>query len=342
MTDQKVYGRKACMALLNSRPHDVVRLYHAPALRDELSGILPWLAARRLPYRELDEEGLRKVADGPHHEGIVVAAQPLLYRSWPPPDLLEESHGGKEKALWLALDGVTNPHNLGAMLRTSAFYGVAGVLLGGTEPGEKVNAAVLRVAEGGAEWVPLFAAPKLPSALIDLHQAGLGVIGLETDGRATLELATESGMTAEGTVIVLGQEQSGLSLQVRQACGALCSLEGPGRLDSLNVSVAAGVALALLSQKTKPTSVQRKAPEYEGIHETPEYVQQAEGTETAEVSVTRRPNPYRPTRSSTSRGKPAKGGPSKKRSSKTGGKAKAKSRARSKVSPKDKGKPKRH
>jgi TrmH RNA methyltransferase len=236
MDEQTVYGMKAALALLERRPEDVLRLHFRA---DRLAGLkktLAGLAARRLPYRELDEESLRKVAGGPHHEGLVVVARPLCYR--PPPERLPSA------GLWLALDGVDNPHNLGAILRTCAFFGVQGALAGGEQPGQKVNAAVLRVAEGGAEYVPLHAAPDLAGTLRGLRAGGLPVLGLETDAPAPLEAAPR----AATLVLAVGNESAGLSQAVRAACTGLHALRGAGPLRSLNVSVATAVALSRLME----------------------------------------------------------------------------------------------
>jgi RNA methyltransferase, TrmH family len=248
--EQTVYGVKACLALLERRPQDVLRIYHAPALRGELGPHLSAAAARHLPYRELDAEALAKVAGSPHHEGLVLSAAPLRYRALEP----GLARRGGSAALWLALDGVENPHNLGALVRTAAFFGLTGVLAAGAAPEEKLNAAVLRVSEGGAEHVPLFAAPALPDALRILREAGCRVLGLETDAAQPFAQALEDGLARGPLALVLGAERAGLSAPVRRACDGLCVLEGGGPLPSLNVSVAAGVALALaLRGRAAPT-----------------------------------------------------------------------------------------
>jgi TrmH RNA methyltransferase len=216
--------------------------------------VLSWAASRRLPYRELEEEELRKVAGGAHHEGLVVIAKPLRYAAF----TLEGAgagaagdprHGSRSgpvegpatPPIWVALDGVENPHNMGAVLRSCAFFGVAGLLAGGAAPGEKVNQAALRVAEGGAEYVRLAAAPDLAHALTALTAQGWAVLGLETDGTPLPQ-----GRPPRALVLVLGQEHEGLRPAVRTACTGIHRLVGGGPLTSLNVSVAAGVALALL------------------------------------------------------------------------------------------------
>ncbi len=235
MDEQTVYGMKAVLALLEKRPEAVLRLFYRSDRMERLKGMLAWLGARRLPYRELDEEGLRKAAGGPHHEGVVVAALPLRYAATPA--------AGLAAGAWLALDGVDNPHNVGAILRSAAFFGAVGVIVGGAQPDEKVNAAVLRVSEGGAEHLQLCGEPELARALEGLA-AHLPVLGLETDSRRPLRDAPR----AATFVLVVGNEQTGLSADVRRACSALYGIPGSGLVGSLNVSVATGVALALLMQ----------------------------------------------------------------------------------------------
>ncbi|MCZ6474631.1 MAG: RNA methyltransferase [SAR324 cluster bacterium] len=233
---QTLYGRKACLAAYECRPHDILRIYHGREQAPLLAGMLRWAASQRIVYRELDEEGLRRVAKSTHHEGLVLATKPLRYRP------LGEAEGAAHRR-WLALDGVENPHNLGAILRSCAFFGVDALLAGGSEPGGKVNSAALRVAEGGAEYVPLFAASGLVPALEILRRGGRPVIGLET-GAPPLPAGGELGGS---WALVAGHERHGLSPAVRQACDAVHAIAGAGRLDSLNVSVAVGVALGRLA-----------------------------------------------------------------------------------------------
>ena len=239
--EQIYYGKKACLALLENRPDEVIRLYHSAAHRQQLGGVFSWMAAKRLTYREVDEESLVKIAKSTHHEGIAVAAAPLLYRELNP-DAARRAASGKN--LWLALDGVENPHNLGAIVRSAAFFGVGGVLLGGVDPGSRVNAAVSRVSEGGAEMVPLYAFNNLADGIGLLKTAGFRAIGLETDVEEPFTKVVARGECNGPTVLVLGNEAEGLSRATRTACTRLCVLEGSGELNSLNVSVTAAVALA--------------------------------------------------------------------------------------------------
>jgi TrmH RNA methyltransferase len=255
--EQTVYGVKAALALLQHRPQAVRRIYHGAALREELGPHLAAVAARHLPYRELDGEALAKVAESAHHEGLVVGAAARRLR----PGAAGPAGAAGRAALWLALDRVENPHNLGALVRTAAFFGLSGVLAGGVASGDKINTAVLRVSEGGAELVPLFGVPDLPDGLRALREAGCRVLGLETDGSLRLADAVIDGLTAGPLALVLGQERAGLSTATRSACDNLCVLEGGGPLASLNVSVAAAVALAqVLHDRARPHPLPAEAP----------------------------------------------------------------------------------
>ncbi len=256
--EQTVFGLRAAEALLTARPGDVLRIYFARERQARLGAHLAWAARQRLPYRELDGDGLRKVAGSPHHEGLVVVARPLVYRALSARD----AAACGSAALWLALDGVQNPHNLGALVRTAAFFGLTGVVAGGAAPEDKVNAAVLRVAEGGAEHTPLVGAAQLPETLGVLREAGCRVLGLETDGAGTLSAAVGQGLTAGALVLVLGQEQEGLTPDVRHACDGLYLLDGGGPLQSLNVSAAGAIALAtVLRDRRRPTPLRVPKPQ---------------------------------------------------------------------------------
>ena len=139
----------------------------------------------------------------------------------------------------VALDHVGNPHNAGAILRTAAFFGAHGLVLGSSER-EALTPAALRVAEGGAEFVPVVHSADLVAALETLRAQGLGIIG--ADSKARMPLAALK--WPKRCVLVLGHERDGLSPAVRKCCDAGIHIAGSGAIDSLNVSVAAGVLIA--------------------------------------------------------------------------------------------------
>jgi 23S rRNA (guanosine2251-2'-O)-methyltransferase len=144
-----------------------------------------------------------------------------------------------EAALVLALDGVTDPHNFGAILRTAAAAGVDGVVFPERRSAQ-VNEAVVRASAGTAGRVPLVRVVNLGRALDELKEAGAWVYGLAA-GPGSVPLFEES--FDRGTVIVLGSEGEGLHQKIAERCDARLEIPMPGGTESLNVSAAAAVAL---------------------------------------------------------------------------------------------------
>lgn len=234
---QKVYGISAVLAVLAQRPEQVLSIAYSRAARKPLANALREAARRRIAYREVDEEELARIAGSLHHEGVcVLAREPAAL------DLAAMVRRTEPRGLILALDGVQNPHNVGGILRSAAFFGAAGLVLGGQRGAraEGLPPAALRVAEGGAEHVGVLRVSELAPALRQLARAGLRVIGADAHAKSSL---TELSWPAR-TVLVLGSEAEGLARDVRALCDATVRIVGRGALESLNVSVAAGVMLA--------------------------------------------------------------------------------------------------
>ena len=234
---QKVYGVSAVLAVMAQRPEQVLSIAHTRAARKPLAGALREAARRRIAYREVDEEELSHIAGSLHHEGVcVLAREPAT------PDLEALVRRTEPRGLIVALDGVQNPHNIGGILRSAAFFGAVGLVLAGQRGAraEGLPPAALRVAEGGAEHVGVLRVPDLVTALQKLAQAGLRIVGADAHAKRSLaELRWPP-----RTVLVLGSEAEGLAREVREMCDVTVRVMGRGALESLNVSVAAGVMLA--------------------------------------------------------------------------------------------------
>jgi tRNA G18 (ribose-2'-O)-methylase SpoU len=164
---------------------------------------------------------------------VALAVRPLAFRGY-------DGAAPRPHSVWMALDRVDNPYNLGAILRTCAFFGVETVLVGGVAEGSAINGAALRAAEGGAETLRLVACAPLAPVLTELAWCGVRVVGLEPD--APVALGPEA--LDPPAVLVVGHEQEGLSPEVRGACSVIRAIPGRGAVSSLNVSVSAGIALA--------------------------------------------------------------------------------------------------
>lgn len=235
---EAVFGLRAALAVFARRRDDILRVAHAPDLRRDLHDLLRWAASKSVPVSEMANEKLARVASSDHHEGVCVIARP---RHWTTPaslaDLLVQKKGTA-----LALDRVRNPYNVGAMLRSAAFFGVEGVILGAIAPHPALAPDAIRVAEGGAEHVALTRTTDLADTLGRLQAKGVQVVGAE--GTASLDVRGYE--FKRPTVLVLGHEREGLSERVRARCDALVSIRGTGAIESLNVGVAAGVFIAAL------------------------------------------------------------------------------------------------
>ncbi len=234
---EKIYGRKAAFATLRTRLDDVARIAHGPRDRKELGPILREAAARRIPYAELEDEALAKLAESMHHEGLVLIARPRAVLD--PHDLFDRMARAERFAL-VALDGVSNPHNVGAILRSAAFLGIDAVVVRGERGKAPLTPAAVRIAEGAAEHVPVVPVPDLDVFLGALRREGYA--SLAADPRGELDAMTMR-WPSRG-VLVLGSEANGISPEVAHEIEAGVGIRGTSAIESLNVSVAAGVLLA--------------------------------------------------------------------------------------------------
>lgn len=239
-----VSGWNACLAAFKKRPEDIRRLYFAKERSSELKDIKAWCRENKLPYRELEPDALNKAAGTVHHEGVAIVTRPPGLKS-----VYELSRNELPKnAVIVALDGMSNTHNLGAILRSGAYFGAAGVLMAcGKGEQALVTPSTARIAEGAVEMVPIYNCTDVASALRDLKALGVFVLG--TDNKSRLSLY-ETKITFP-CVVVMGNEREGLSKPVRGRCDRIVSVPGCGVMESLNVSVAAGVVLGELFRRQR-------------------------------------------------------------------------------------------
>jgi TrmH RNA methyltransferase len=235
-----VYGINAALALAQHRPQAILRVFHHRDVRREVAPLLKAAATGRRPYREVDAEALQKLAQTTHHEGVVVVSTPLPLVGF---DTLLA--GVRPDALYVALDEVGNPHNLGAILRSAAYFGAAGVLVPESERQAALSAAAVRIAQGGAEVVPCCGVPDLAAALRRLAERGIASVAADTRGGVGIGRFT----WPRGVCVVMGNEGEGLRPEIRAACAHRITIAGSGAVESLNVSVAAGILLAFAAQR---------------------------------------------------------------------------------------------
>jgi TrmH RNA methyltransferase len=205
-------------------------------VRGEVAELARWAASKRLDCKEASEGELDRIAESSHHEGLCVLARP---RPWLPSGELAEVLA-RTRGFAVALDRVRNPYNVGAILRSAAFFGVDAALLGAPAPHPGLHPTAVRVAEGGVEHVPMARTTDLADTLARLRARGVRVVG--ADGHAT----TDARGFAFGrpALLVVGNEREGLGDRVRAQCDAVVAVRGSGAVESLNVAVAAGVLIA--------------------------------------------------------------------------------------------------
>ena len=233
---EKVFGVHAVEALLRYHPKRVKQLWLAESRNDPRVKTLVELAGQaRVSVGHKDRRELDEWAEGVH-QGVVAEVSPSqVWGEAMLEELLERREG---VPLLLVLDGVTDPHNLGACLRTADAAGALAVIV----PKDKsatLNATVRKVACGAAEVIPLVAVTNLARTLEKLKQRGLWLVG--TAGEAEQELYQQD--LSGPIVLVMGAEGKGMRRLTRDLCDFLVRLPMAGSVSSLNVSVATGVCL---------------------------------------------------------------------------------------------------
>jgi 23S rRNA (guanosine2251-2'-O)-methyltransferase len=246
---EKIYGVHTVEALLRHHPKRVKQIWLAEGRNDpRVQSLLALAADARVAVGQCERREMDAWVEGVH-QGVVADVSPSqVWGEAMLEELLDRAIG---PPLLLVLDGVTDPHNLGACLRTADAAGALAVIV----PKDKsatLNATVRKVACGAAEVIPLVAVTNLARSLEKLQQRGLWVVG--TAGEAEQELYQHD-MTGP-TVLVMGAEGKGMRRLTREHCDYLVKLPMAGSVSSLNVSVATGVclfeALRQRSSKAKP------------------------------------------------------------------------------------------
>src|SRR6516164_4343987 len=234
----RICGLPAVRALFERDPGRVERLFFAPVLRGELDACCQELGRAHKPYRQVDSAELARVAGTVLHGGAVAIARPRplvdldsdAVRTW-----------AQDRKPLLILDGIGNPHNLGAIARSAAFFGLPRIVLA-DRPGQALPSdAAHRVAEGGLEHVALYRA-RLPVALPALRRA-YRILGTSLVGGSTAIGPSRDRPVA----LILGNEKSGLEAATLALCDEVVRIPGRGTVQSLNVASAAAILIYLLT-----------------------------------------------------------------------------------------------
>ena len=234
-TPKVLFGFHSVGVRLRTAPKSILELYVDATRRDgRMRQFLQ--KAQESGLRPIEADGLRlsRLAGSAGHQGVVARAEPLP-ATGSLDDLLDGVQG---PPLLLVLDGVTDPHNLGACLRVADGAG-AHAVIAPKDHAVGLNATVAKVASGAAETVPYFMVTNLARTLGELKERSIWCLGLSDEATQTLYQADLKAPTA----LVMGAEGTGLRQLTRKTCDALVSIPMLGAVESLNVSVASGICL---------------------------------------------------------------------------------------------------
>lgn len=229
--EMKVYGRNASLTLFKKRPEDIIRAYVTQDGVFEFKELIRYCANKKLAYHIVEKEELETITKAIHHEGIA-----LVVKNKKLPDL-KDLISTKGRVLILALEEVENPHNLGAIMRTAAHYGVTGIIYQAKVPVAQ-TASAYRTSEGGAESVPAVQVTEWGQVL-DLCKSK-GVKAFSTSSHSGKSLFETK--FPDKTILFMGAEGAGLSKRFLQGLEGI-SIPGTGEVESLNVSNATAAIL---------------------------------------------------------------------------------------------------
>lgn len=242
-TTETVAGRNPVVEALRAGvPATALLVMERVDSDDRVREALKAAAARGLPVLEAPRAELDRLTHGAVHQGLALQVPPYSYAH--PDDLLARAADRDEALLVVALDGVTDPRNLGAVVRSAAAFGAHGVLVP-ERRSAGMTAAAWKTSAGAAARVPVARAPNLARALAAYRKAGVFVVGLAGDGSASVDGLD---LAREPLVLVAGSEGRGLSRVVAEQCDEVARIPIAAAVESLNASVAAAIALYAVSR----------------------------------------------------------------------------------------------
>jgi TrmH RNA methyltransferase len=239
-SETKIYGENACLTLFKKRPTDIIQLFLTKEKLNRFSALIKYCVQNKKAYHLVTRAELDIMTKATHHEDVC-----LVIKKESITKTLEQYLQTKPTTSFLiALENVSNPHNVGAILRSAAHFGANGLII--PDAKTATTAAAVRTSEGGNEYVEIYEAANFNKTIALLKKNGFQIITTSSHAKKSLyELKW-----AQKVVIVFGEEADGLSKETL-ALGEIIKIPGTDHVESLNVSVAAGVILSDFYQKVK-------------------------------------------------------------------------------------------
>lgn len=237
MRDDIIYGRNPVIEALEAGKTTMDKILIQEGLRHSQIGYIRNLAKERgVLYRFVDKRKLDQICEGENHQGVAALAAAHTYTELE--DILKAAKAKNQPPFLVIAEGVTDPHNLGSIIRTANAAGAHGVIIPKNRSAA-LNATVSKVSAGAVEYTPVARVTNIPQTLEKLKKEGLWIVGTDLTG-------TQSHFSCDLTGplgIVIGSEGEGMSRLVREACDFLVKIPMIGEIESLNASVAAGILL---------------------------------------------------------------------------------------------------
>lgn len=232
--EQRYYGRRACLAIFDQRPGDIINIHLLQSRVRDFSHVLKWCAEKKKAYHICEAAELEKMAKTQHHEGVIILARKKsILREEPFLEIVQKD----QPRNIIHLNGVDNPHNLGAMIRSASFFGLSMISIENPD-GASLSSAAYRIAEGGAEDVTLGGCQTSTEHLRLLKSRGYRIVCLENHAKTDLSRLKND----VPTVFVLGAEDVGIAPAVLKMADLHVRISGNGLVTSLNVATAASIA----------------------------------------------------------------------------------------------------
>ncbi|MFC6080222.1 23S rRNA (guanosine(2251)-2'-O)-methyltransferase RlmB [Sphaerisporangium aureirubrum] len=242
-TPEVIGGRNPVVEALRAEiPANVLYVAARVDNDDRVRDAIKMAADRGIAMLEVSRDKLDRLTDGGIHQGLALQLPPYEYAH--PDDLVDRAEDAAEIPLILALDGVTDPRNLGAIARSATAFGAHGILVP-SRRSAGVTAGAWKTSAGTLAHLPVARAANLTNTLRDYRTRGLFIVGL--DGNADTTIANLT-LAAEPLVVVIGSEGKGLSRLVRETCDVIARIPIRAAAESLNASVAASISLYELTR----------------------------------------------------------------------------------------------
>ena len=226
-----IFGRAPVLeALKNSHPIDKIIIKRGPYAKS-LIPVIDEAKKRNIVIQQADGARLDRMANGENHQGVIAMISAYSYVS------ISDIISGKDNAFVIICDKITDPHNLGAIIRTANCVGADGVIIPKRDSAG-VNSVVMKTSAGAVEYTPVAKVTNLASTIDELKERGFWITAADMDGQSMYDIDFKGKIA-----IVVGSEGKGISRLVREKCDFIAQIPMYGEINSLNASVAAAVLM---------------------------------------------------------------------------------------------------